>query len=470
MEPIQPKKNRGLQQTFSDFWAGIVEWFSDFIHLETGVDREGTIISIKKNTKMRGPAVWLLICSIMVASLGLDLNSSAVIIGAMLISPLMSPILGVGLAVGINDKNMLAVSLQHYGVAILIALFTSFIYFKLTPFGDVTEQISMRTKPTTLDVLVAFFGGVAGIISGSRKDQPNAIPGVAIATALMPPLCVTGFGLATGQWQIMLNSFYLFFFNAFFVALATFLIVRLLKFDEKEYATAQERRRTHALILGFSILMIVPSTFILLGVLDDLERKRKVNAFVTEFFSGETNCIGQEIKQADSTQLVVLKLIGKTVPRDSLLLYNSILDERLEGPPVLLRVIQDSDVDKSELTSMKNDLQSIRQVADRLQNNYEVQVDKEEEMARIRIQMDSLNAQAIPLQQLAQDAKLFLPDLKTMSFARMQATDFNAYQEGLPTLLVEWTDKRRNRSDQENQLRQFVQQRAGLDTLRIISY
>ncbi|MCB0625235.1 MAG: DUF389 domain-containing protein, partial [Saprospiraceae bacterium] len=178
---------------------------------QEGLDREGTIVDIKNNKRMRGANAWLLMCSIMVASLGLDLNSPAVIIGAMLISPLMSPILGIGLAVGINDREMLTISLQHFGIAIGIALATSFIYFQLTPLGDVTSEIEARTAPTFLDVLVAFFGGIAGIISGSRRDKSNAIPGVAIATALMPQLCDTGFGLDNGEWEIMLNYFYLFF-------------------------------------------------------------------------------------------------------------------------------------------------------------------------------------------------------------------------------------------------------------------
>ncbi|MEN0050473.1 MAG: DUF389 domain-containing protein, partial [Bacteroidota bacterium] len=361
-KPNMKQEKRHLGEIFGDFWKNVVSWFRDFINLESGLDREGTIISIRKNMRMRGHSAWLLMCSIMIASLGLDLNSPAVIIGAMLISPLMSPILGIGLAVGINDKKMLSVSLQHYAVAILIALITSYIYFSFTPIGEVTDEILARTKPTTLDILIAFSGGVAGIISGSRKDQSNAIPGVAIATALMPPLCVTGYGLAKGEWQIMLNSFYLFFFNAFFVALATFLIVRMLKFEEKEYATAQERQRTHLLILGFSILMIIPSTFILLRVLEDLKQRRVVDAFVETYFSGQTNCIDYEVEKIDSTHLVLLKLIGPRVSDDSLKVYNEKLQSRF-GSQVLLSVVQDQDADLRELNRLKGEMNSVKEVA-----------------------------------------------------------------------------------------------------------
>ncbi|MBK7871513.1 MAG: DUF389 domain-containing protein [Saprospiraceae bacterium] len=197
-------------------------WFKDLINLEEGLDREGTVVSIKSGKVMRGANAWLLMCSIMVASLGLDLNSAAVIIGAMLISPLMSPILGIGLAVGINDRDALFLAIRQFSIAIAIALFTSTLYFLITPLGELTKEIEARTAPTFLDGLVAVFGGLAGIISTSRKEKGSAIPGVAIATALMPPLCVTGFGIATGNWQIMLNSFYLFFLNSFLSRLPLF--------------------------------------------------------------------------------------------------------------------------------------------------------------------------------------------------------------------------------------------------------
>ncbi|MEM0992709.1 MAG: DUF389 domain-containing protein [Bacteroidota bacterium] len=470
-KPKIKRERRNLGEVFRDFWEGILEWFRDFVNLESGLDREGTIIRIRKGMRMRGESAWLLICSIMIASLGLDLNSPAVIIGAMLVSPLMSPILGVGLAVGINDKNMLWVSLQHYGVAILITLITSYIYFSLTPFGDITTEISSRTKPTTLDVLVAFFGGIAGIISGSRKDQSNAIPGVAIATALMPPLCVTGFGLATGRWDVMFNSFYLFFFNAFFVALATFLIVRMLNFEEREYATASERRNTHLLVLGFSILMIVPSAFILRGVLEDIHRKNELNNFVETYFSGETSCIDYEIQQIDSVYLVKLQLIGAVVNEDSIAIYEQKLTDRLQET-VVLSLVQDDDVELARLSKMQLELQTVRQLANKIQSNYERQVSKEEAAAE-QARLDSLAKKTIPLPELGKEAKLFLEDIESLSFAEMQSTDFEQYEAAFPTLLVRWKNKRYNaesRRKNEEKLRQFVQQRAKLDTLRVISY
>lgn len=200
-----------------------------------------TVRDIDANIEIKGYNIWILVCSALLASIGLDTNSTAVIIGAMLISPLMSPILGVGLGFGINNRQMLERSGRNLLIATIASLLASWLYFAFTPLGEITPEISGRTKPTLLDVLVAFFGGVAGVVSGSRKEKTNAIPGVAIATALMPPLCSAGFGLARMEWSVFLGAFYLFFLNAVFISLSTYLIVRYLKFNEIIKAERQAR-------------------------------------------------------------------------------------------------------------------------------------------------------------------------------------------------------------------------------------
>ena len=250
-------------RSVNELWSNVKDFFEDLVDLKDGMDVEGTITNIHSNKRMKGANAWLLMCSIMVASLGLDLNSPAVIIGAMLISPLMSPILGIGLGIGTNDKRTLIISLQHFGLAIAIALITSFIYFRLTPFGGITDEIMSRTSPTLLDGMVAIFGGLAGVISITRLDKSNAIPGVAIATALMPPLCVAGFGLANGVWSFFLNAFYLFFLNSSFIAITTYIIIRILGFPFKAYINKKERRRNQLYISIFSLIILIPAVTIL---------------------------------------------------------------------------------------------------------------------------------------------------------------------------------------------------------------
>jgi len=255
-----------------------------------------------------------LMCSIMIASLGLNLNSPAVIIGAMLISPLMSPILGVGLSIGINDFSSLRVSGKHFGISIAIALVTSTAYFLITPLGELTSEMVGRTAPTIFDALVALFGGIAGIISGSQKDKSNAIPGVAIATALMPPLCVTGFGIADylkngivnssygsltdlNNLEIILNSFYLFFLNATLVAIATFAIVRLVRFPMRKFSTREEKLKTNSIIAFVSISILIPSFFILSKVLRKTNTENMVRTQLASTF-------GEEYRYVDSYNLV----------------------------------------------------------------------------------------------------------------------------------------------------------------------
>ena len=207
------------------------------------MDLEGTIETIKKDMVFRGYVVWILVCSIFIASIGLNLNSAAVVIGAMLISPLMGPILAIGLSVGTNDWDTLKRAIKNFGVMVVVALLTSTIYFFITPLHEAQPELLARTKPTFLDALIAIFGGLAGIIGVSRRNRGNVIPGVAIATALMPPLCTAGYGLANGEWAYFFGAFYLFTLNSILIAGSTLIIVRYLKFPLVSFVNAETKKR-----------------------------------------------------------------------------------------------------------------------------------------------------------------------------------------------------------------------------------
>ncbi len=273
------------------------------VSLQSGTDAESTIEEITKNVSLRGVNVWMLVCSAILASVGLDINSTAVIIGAMLISPLMSPILGVGLGVAIQDRKLLNNSLKNLALATFISLSTSFLYFLISPLGEATPEITARTTPTILDVGVAFFGGIAGIAAGSRRDKTNALPGVAIATALMPPICVAGFGLAKMSSAVFLGAFYLFFINAVFIAFATYLISIFLHFPKKEQIDEEHRVIVRRLIIVFVILVIVPSGLVFYNVLSNLRFNQGVKSFVNT-----------EIRR-DDRQPVQFEVVNSTVPR-----------------------------------------------------------------------------------------------------------------------------------------------------------
>ena len=184
-------------------------------------DEKEIVAQITSGVSFRGANLWVLIFAIFIASLGLNVNSTAVIIGAMLISPLMGPIIGMGLAIGINDFQLLRRAAKNFAIATVISILTATVYFLITPLGEAQSELLARTSPTIYDVLIATFGGAAGILALCTKGKGNVIPGVAIATALMPPLCTAGFGLASGHLLYFLGAFYLFFINTVFISLST---------------------------------------------------------------------------------------------------------------------------------------------------------------------------------------------------------------------------------------------------------
>lgn len=469
-EPQKPpfsRKNKVERTQSGEFIDRSIRFFSELIDLKNGLDKEGTIVNIKNNKRMAGANAWLLMCSIMIASLGLDLNSPAVIIGAMLISPLMSPILGVGLAIGINDKNTFWISMRHFGIAIAIAIVTSTLYFSLTPFGFETDEITARTAPTLLDVLVAFFGGIAGIISGSRKDKSNAIPGVAIATALMPPLCVTGYGLAKGNWGFMLNSFYLFFLNATFVAFATYLIVRFLDFPYTQFVNDLEKRKTRWVLGAFGLLMILPSGSILYGVLQKSKQERIATEFVERNFKNAMYNI-ERIGNTDSIEISLLP--GKYYKQDSIEYFTSMLRNK-DVQHFKLNFLQDSEsreaIDKLQ-SSQSNYVKVVEE-------SKRTQINQEKTIQQLYAQIDSLNSDSLLFKKLSKEIEVLFPDLESFSLSNSSnvADLTSGTRSRLPLLFVDWSKemenprKKRERERQEQRLMEFVKIRVELDTVKI---
>lgn len=258
-------KNR-LLQTFS-------------MHYEKE-EYQTVIQNIDRGVVFRGTNLWILIFAIFVASLGLNVNSTAVIIGAMLISPLMGPIMGIGLSMGINDISLLRKAISNFLIASGVALVTSTVFFLISPLNDAHSEILARTSPTIYDVLIALFGGFAGIIATSSRQKGNVIPGVAIATALMPPLCTAGYGLATLQFSYFFGSFYLFIINTVFIALATLIIVRLLKFPHKHLQDMRTEKIAQRVIWFVVLITLLPSVYFGYDMVRQNRFEKKVNMFI----------------------------------------------------------------------------------------------------------------------------------------------------------------------------------------------
>lgn len=343
---------------FHSFWIRFIETpavgkIRQLASLTRDSDALGTIASIRANADLGGANFWILFCGAMLASLGLDVNSAAVIIGAMLVSPLMSPILGIGLGVGINDKSLLLLSLRNFGFAVVISLITSIAYFTITPLGEITPEILTRTSPTILDVAIAFFGGVAGIVASSRRDKTNAIPGVAIATALMPPLCTSGFGIATGSTAILLGAFYLFFLNAVFISLSTYVVVRIMDFPAVEMVDKARQARIHRWIIVFVIIIMIPSAVIFYSVIDGVRIKKKIDKFIKyNVEDAYTNVLRWEAIKSDSGNVVKIFTAGsKTSDEKKARVESRFRNLKLEGYHVRLIHLNFTEEERQQITS-----------------------------------------------------------------------------------------------------------------------
>ena len=214
---------------------GLIQNFTTLIretlNLNGHIDTAAAERSIRNNIEFKGPNAWILAVAVIIASVGLNVNSIPVVIGAMLISPLMGPIFGLGLGLGVCDIQLIKSSGKNLLVMVSISLAVAFLYFVITPLSlsNPTELLA-RTSPTFYDVMIALFGGFAGILEQCRKDKGTVFSGVAIATALMPPLCTAGYGLACGELSYFLGALYLFVINCTFIMLATYAGVKYFKF------------------------------------------------------------------------------------------------------------------------------------------------------------------------------------------------------------------------------------------------
>ncbi|HOY91539.1 MAG TPA: TIGR00341 family protein, partial [Bacteroidales bacterium] len=217
---------------------------------------------ISEGVNFKGTNLWILMCSTLVCSVGLNMNSTAVVIGAMLISPLLGPINGIGYSIAVYDIKLFKKSLNNFLFAIITAFLSATLYFIITPISTAQTELLARTSPTIYDVLIALFGGTAGIIAMSTKTKGTVIPGVAIATALMPPLCTAGYGLATLQVSFLFGALYLFTINAVFIALAALLVSKLLKFPIHENAAPARQKVIKRYVTLIIILTLIPSIFL----------------------------------------------------------------------------------------------------------------------------------------------------------------------------------------------------------------
>ncbi len=361
---------------------------------------ETVVQNIVNGVVFRGTNLWILILAILVASLGLNVNSTAVIIGAMLISPLMGPIMGIGLAMGMNDIALLKKAASNYFIATVVALSASTVFFVLSPLNEAHSELLARTSPNIYDVLIALFGGLAGIVAVSSKNKGNVIPGVAIATALMPPLCTAGYGLATMQLEFFLGAFYLYIINTVFIALSTLMIVQLLHFPNKVFQNKKQETISRRIIWLIVIATAMPSIYF--GY-DFIQQERFVkNAGL--FINNEAHFEGDYLlnKKIDARNRKILLVFGgkeiKSAESDKL--------KHEMGKYNLTNTELEIKQGFSNLT-----VDEIKQNDGRYVQINEALAEKEIELNKLRTTVDSINNNQKTAQDVFEELRVYYPSL-----------------------------------------------------------
>ena len=305
----------------------VMKWDKDYLrrtfryyaNIYDHIDTEDAAQRIKNGIWFRGPNVWILAFSIVIASAGLNVNSTAVIIGAMLISPLMGPIIGLGLALGTNDVDLLKLAAKNLLVMVVISLIASTLFFLLSPLELINPtELQARTRPTIYDVLIALFGGLAGILETSRKERGGTvIAGVAIATALMPPLCTAGYGLSCFRFQFFFGAMYLFIINTVFITLATYVMVKYLRFKTASGLDPVVVKRRNNTITAIIAVVVIPSIISAIGMIRDNNFERKVDAFVQENRLVSRSYIYDYRIYSDHGRKVEISLTGEPMSYDA---------------------------------------------------------------------------------------------------------------------------------------------------------
>lgn len=440
----------------------VLLFFKDRFDLHEGKEDElETIDYIKKNIEFRGANLWILIFAIFVASVGLNVNSTAVIIGAMLISPLMGPIMGIGMAAGINDFELLKRSMKNLGIAVVISILTSTIYFSFTPLNDAQSELLARTEPSIWDVLIALFGGLAGIVAGSRKEKSNAIPGVAIATALMPPLCTAGYGLATGNLYYFFGAFYLFFINSVFISLSTYLIVRFMKFPKKEFLDPNREKTVKRYITIFTLLTIIPSIYLAYNIVTRTFWEKNAKQFVlTEMDFPRTQVIASTYSFASDSSGIEVSLVGERISDEEI--------ERLQKklpvmnlPKTYLKIKQSGD-GTPDLNLLRSDV-----LKDLYERNEVLLQSKDQKIAFLESELSQYAESSRQVMDLAKEAKVNHTGLLTFSMNR--AVLANIAENKQDTLLMAYAKFRQRPGSQElKRFEEWLKVRTKADTVALI--
>jgi uncharacterized hydrophobic protein (TIGR00271 family) len=401
-------------------WDQIKQFVNSILTLGE-IDFENASKEIRNDIVFKGFNVWILFFSVLICSIGLNLNSPAVVIGAMLISPLMGPINGIGFALAIIDRELLLKSIKSFTVAVIVSITAAFLFFKLAPTSDQQSELLARTRPTLLDLFVALFGGLAGILASVRRIKNNVIPGVAIATALMPPLCTAGYGLATAQWNYFLGAFYLFFINSVFISLSALLVTRYLRFPLVSFMDRTKERIARTRLLIFIALVSIPSIVIYINVIQQSLAERRMNQFVNDHIDKdayllvnkriltdsdppviELGLVGNELKESD------IEVLKKQLPRYNLASYELKI---YQSRNAIVKQINEKDMTETVTEQVKVGL-----LKDYIIQKDQLLEQKDSTISLLKTEKQALIQREKDIQSISNECSLLFPDIQEISY------------------------------------------------------
>ena len=421
----------------------------NIFNLHNGEEDKGKVLAtVKSNMSFSGPNLWILACAILVASVGLNVNSTAVVIGAMLISPLMGPIVGAGFALGMFDFNLLRKSLKNLLLSTIIGLVVSFLYFSLSPYKEAQSEIISRTSPNIYDVLIAFFGGLVGVIAVTRVEKGNPIPGVAIATALMPPLCTAGYGLATGNFSFFGGAMFLYTINCVFICIATYAIVKFLNYPAVEFVNKKKADSIRNWITIIVALMVIPSVFFAYRFISEQNYKVKVDNFLSaEFESKGNTIIYKKTSYSTHPKKIELALLNRRFSSDQIKDLNIKLKRyKIENTQIIIR--QDSAF-----------------LANATIKNAETNEISAQSAAAISELNREIKKYSFKTDNIFPEAKSIFPDIKSLSVAKQEIFDATDSTRIIPVAFYQ-TEKTLSEPE-EKILRNWLKVKLKVDSLEI---
>ena len=468
LENVNTEQSKAaVKEDAKGLWISLKTFIIELLDFRHDTDREATIAAIKMDIPFKGATAWILICSIFVASVGLNANSTAVVIGAMLISPLMGPILGIGLSIAINDIDTLRKSLINLATMLVLSLLTAFLFFYLFPLSQDNSELLGRVKPDIRDVLIAFFGGLALIIARTKKGTvASVIFGVAIATALMPPLCTAGYGLSQGNFDYFFGAMYLFTINTIFIALATFLVLKILRFPMLKYANSQRRKNIARIATLLALAAMLPAGWTFYNVLQETRYEQDYKIYLESEINQNDNLWLQREKIDLGKKLITLNFNGEISEATKSDLINE-----LKGYEYL-----------QEFSLVINGNKN--RSADKILDLYDVAIDKIEKrdsiIATLELDIDSLklalnsnknDMDSKVFLSLSKDAKIQFSNLESFGYAKMLVSSNFRDADTITLIKTKWNSAL---SDslvvlRKQALKTWIEKELEIDDIEVIS-